>query len=214
MGTRGPSATRVLSGAGYWIAPPPITQDRAGAILGAAIPAETWAAMERAFADHEATMALIRGTTSASAAKGQRDRAARTLGDALTGVKALHGDGAILSQITQAATVAGAADTDLRAHLRAAALALRAAQRIVNAADAAPTMRVPTEGVAKGALAKRLRTVLRKAGLPSALSDRRSLPSDAAESDLTPFERLLSEAGVHVAETPAALAKWAAGNTR
>jgi hypothetical protein len=54
-------------------------------------------------------------------------------------------------------------------------------------------------------MAGRLRHILSAAGLPCDLSDGWGLGSSsegAAEADLTPFERLVSEAGIHVGETP------------
>ena len=57
-------------------------------------------------------------------------------------------------------------------------------------------------------LALRLFDILDRAGLHVHISDRRSLPHEPAEADLTPFERLLSEASVHVANSHDAFVKW------
>lgn len=67
---------------------------------------------------------------------------------------------------------------------------------------------VPTNASARAILAIAIRDALSEDGIKTQLSDRRTLPDDASEADLTPFEQLLSALGVHEGETPTAVARW------
>jgi hypothetical protein len=70
---------------------------------------------------------------------------------------------------------------------------------------------VPSDASLRQALALEIKLAIERGGGVVTLSDGRALdclPEGAAESDLTPFERLISAIGIHEAETPAALARW------
>jgi hypothetical protein len=212
MGRRGPSPTRVATGGAFWVAPPPITQAEAEGILGASIPAETWAQIEHCFSALQETQELLRQMQTEKEYRADREKAAARLESALQLVFDQLDDPAttdikMLARRSEGA-MQGTLDTRLSELLADAARALAAAQAVVRAAEPV-RMKAPTDAEARATLARRLHGILADAGLPCALSDRRMLPDkETEEADLTPFERLLITARVHIAKTPAAMAKW------
>jgi hypothetical protein len=213
MGTRGPQPAGLIGAAAYWVGCFPVTRERAGEILGAEVSPATWASVAEVFRDFDGIMALAdRRATARSYAKG-RAAAEKSLGEALAAVFAMIGndlthDMAMMARLEQD-RLGGELDCGLTDHLAAAAKALSLAQGVVRSAVPVE-LTLPTEGAARAALARNLRDVLQGAGISCTVSDRRSLPDDPSEGDLTPFERFLSEAGVHKANSFDALAKWTA----
>ena len=214
MGRRGTAPALVMSSAGYFVAPPPVTRERMAEIFGAPLPDDAWLEVETAFERFQAN--LVHGNAAVRAAdykKGRR-KAEQDITAAFEAAKAHVGSETTRSMEKAVSRgtpegVAGKLDCDISGHLAKAAEHLGLALRAIRQAEPVP-MPIPTAPQAKVFLARQLRDILNRAGLPVHISDRRSLPHEPAAADLTPFERLVSEAELHVANSRDALAKWVA----
>ena len=147
MGSRGPAPALVTSGAGYFVAPPPVTRERMADILGAPLPDEAWRKIETAFERLQALLAHERAAVRLADYKKGRRKAERDITAALEAVKP-HVGSELTRRMERMAKgtpdgIAGKLDCDMTRHLAEAAKHLALALNVAHRAQPI-AMKIPT----------------------------------------------------------------------
>ena len=199
---------------------PPISRESSEAILQREINDDSWRFVCKAFNKYGFRKRNLE-TSKASRKKDdkegwhyRRNKVMNAINSAINQVAiARTANGNFLSEVSENYSLKAnegrsyLSDESVEALLMAAREKLYDAFRIVNGAE--PQSReVATDAETRCMLARDLKCALIPEGEKGFLSDRRALPANPAETDLTPFEQLLSALEVHIAETPEAFSLW------
>jgi hypothetical protein len=204
-GTTTRRAARALGGI---VMQPPITLKAAGHCLGAEISPEAWAGICRAFArygfalDDLAASRASRSKGPAKASWHERQKSTvKALEAALDRLEATRKHGEFLREASDnyaLATFGHSFGSELSAECMLQDAFCKVLNALVIIERAEPmAVEVPTAASGRARLAREFCDALALDGIPLRYSDRRTLPEDASEADLTPFEQLLSALGVH-----------------
>jgi hypothetical protein len=197
---------------------PHIVRAKASAVLGIEIDRATWIAIVEAFLRFGQAIAP-RSMPKVTDYVARRTRLQRSLVELRNELAALHGDRAMWDALSECVFRA-IADGPTRDHEELSELFGHRLQlgRILADLEAPMadlkslldlaeprTSKTRTENEARVVLVRGIRDICRDAGLPCDVSSGWALPEDASESDLSPFEQLLSALGAVEAESPSAL---------
>jgi hypothetical protein len=193
------------------MAPPPISREDAQAHLGP-INDEAWLRMVEAFDWHRGIEHLYAASPVAANLLKRHAKAARELEKAQAVAMGILRDLDLTRSIIAEASRHPDKDfeLDLRAHLGTAAVELSRARMV---------LKIGQPSVSKGAsdaerkrrLVRRLHRICGELGLPVKLTtgfENDRPDGGISEANLSPFERFISAAGVHIGDTPHATAKW------
>lgn len=198
---------------------PPITRDMASTYLGAEVSKEAWLTICQAFAsygdrcDDLAASRLGKSKDPQKASWHERQKSTITALEAvLDRLESVRNHGEFLREASENYSLISF-NASFGPEVNADQILREAYRKILDALviiERAEPMEidVPTDANARARLAREIKGALAQDGIALNLSDRRALPEDAAEADLTPFEQLLSALGVHDGETPSAVARW------
>lgn len=211
MGARGPNPPRIVATpCGYVETLTPVRPD-AERIIGP-IPQDAWAAIEAACRRFVSEKREHGASTAASFNKG-RTALAKRLAKALDLLTLDDYDRRVMDEATDLFGLdRPSAPQAPEAAVATAAEAIMTALMVLERAEV-QTVQFDAPGKAGATFARSVRDTLSAAGFDVRLSYGRELQGrfgeKPSETDLTPFEQVLSLFGVHAAETPDAFARWA-----
>lgn len=198
---------------------PPLSQKESEAVYGRPILDETWSAVCHAFKQFgyhlralEATQAHRAKDPSKLGWEALQQTTVKAMEAALGRIEAARGHGDFLREASENYCLRTYGRSYLSEHnadqlLREAYRKIMDAVLIIERAQP-DEVETPSGAEARKILARSIVEALRTQDGSVAVSDGHCLPDDAAESDLTPVEQLISALGIHEAERPSALSRW------
>ena len=209
----GPESKRAAGTWGGWIEPPPLPRTRFNEILGHQFSDQAWREIEKSYQDFSFSKGILelpkvnRNRKDEGSWFSQQESVSKDLERVNTLLeRQLSNRRDFIRNVESTLVMSGVEAPNLYIMLQQAADAVLIVLTMVERAAPHP-MEVASEPALRATLARSILDTIRRDGGPDRVSDGR-LTDEAAECDLSPFEQLVSECGIHIAETPNALSRW------